>query len=55
MKDGWSEKPMHGKLPYHLGKEHIDTWQSFQWMKQIGHKGETEGLITAAQDQVFNT
>ena len=28
---------------------------SFQWMKYTGLKGETEGLITAAQDQALNT
>ena len=25
------------------------------WMKHTGVKGETEGLITAAQDQALNT
>ena len=27
----------------------------FEWMKHTGLKGETEGLITAAQDQALNT
>ena len=48
MKDRWSEKPMHGKFPYNIQ-------QPFQWMKHSGLKGETEGLITTAQDQALNT
>ena len=55
MKDRWSDKPMHGKFPNHLGKEYVDIQQSFLWMKHSGPKGETEGLITAAQDQALNT
>ena len=54
-KGGWSQKPMHGKFPNNLRKEYIDIQQSFQWMKHCGLKGETDGLITAAQDQVLNT
>ena len=46
---------MHGKLPKYLEKDHVDQEISFQWMKYTGLKGETEGLITAAQDQALNT
>ena len=46
---------MHGKLPKYLEKGHVDQEMSFQWMKNTGLKGETEGLITAAQDQALNT
>ena len=46
---------MHGKLPKYLEKGHVDQEMSFQWMKYTGLKGETEGLITAAQDQALNT
>ena len=53
MKDRWSEKPMHWEFPTHLRKEYIDIQQSFQWMKHSGLKGETEGLITVAQDQAL--
>ena len=31
------------------------TELSFKWMKHTGLKGETEGLITAVQDQALNT
>ena len=55
VKDRWKEKAMHGKLPKYLEKDHVDQEMSFQWMKYTGLKAETEGLITAAQDQALNT
>ena len=55
VKDRWKEKAMHGKLPKYLEKDHVDQEMSFQWMKYTGLKGETEVLITAAQDQALNT
>ena len=50
-KHRWSENPMDGKFPNHFGKEYIDIQLSFQWIKH----SETEGPITAAQDQALNT
>ena len=55
VRDMWKEKAMHGKFPNYLDKDHVDVELSFQWMKHTGLKGETEGLITAAQDQTLNT
>ena len=55
VKNRWKEKAMHGKLPKYLEKDHVDQEMSFQWIKFPGLKGETEGLITAAQDQALNT
>ena len=49
------EKAMHGKFPNYLDKDHVDVELSFEWMKHTGLKGETEGLITAAQNQALNT
>ena len=46
---------MHGKFPNYLDKDHVDVELSFKWMKHTRLKGETEGLITAAQDQALNT
>ena len=54
-RDKWKEKAMHGKFPNYLDKDHVDVELSFKWMKHTGLKGETEGLITAAQDQALNT
>ena len=46
---------MHGRFPNHLDKDHVEVELLFEWMKHTGLKGETEGLITAAQDQALNT
>ena len=55
VRDTQKEKVMHGKLPSYLHKDHVDVELSFKWMKHTGLKGETEGLITAAQDQALNS
>ena len=55
VRDKWKETAMHGKFSNYLDKDHVDVELSFQWMKHTGLKGETEGLITAAQDQALNT
>ena len=55
MRTAWCEKHMHGKFPKYLDNPHIDVDQSFQWMKHTGLKGETGGLIIAAQDQALKT
>ena len=55
VRDKWREKAMHGKFPNYLDKDHVDVELSFKWEKHTGLKGETEGLITAAQDQALNT
>ena len=55
VRDSQKEKAMHGKPSKYLEKDHVDQEMSFQWMKYTGLKGETEGLITAAQDQALNT
>ena len=53
--DKWKEKAMHEKFPNYLDKDCVHVELSFKWMKHTGLKGETEGLITAAQDQALNT
>ena len=55
VRDKWKEKAMYGKFPNYLDKDHVDVELSFKWMKHAGLKGETEGFITAAQDQALNT
>ena len=55
VRDKWKAKARHGKFPNYLDKDHMDAELSFEWMKHNGLKGETEGLITAAQDQTLNT
>ena len=55
VRDKWKEKAMHGKFSNYLDKAHVHVELSFEWMKHTGLKGETEGLITATQDQALNT
>ena len=55
VRDKWKENATHGKFPNCLDKNHVDVELSFKWMKHTGLKEETEGLITAAQDQALNT
>ena len=55
VRNKWKEKAMHGKFSSCLDKDPVDVELSFKWMKHTGLKRETEGLITAAQDQVLNT
>ena len=55
VRDKWREKAMHGKFPNYLDKDHVDVELSLKWMKHTGLEGETEALITAAQDQALNT
>ena len=55
VQDKWKLKVMHGKFPKYLVKDNIDMELSFKWMKHTGLKGETEWLITVAQDQALNT
>ena len=43
------------KVLHLYGKDHVEVELSFKWMKHTGLKGETEGFITAAQDQALNT
>ena len=55
VRDRWKEKAMYGKFPNYLDKDYVDVELSFKWMKHTGLKGETEGLITAVQDQALKS
>ncbi len=50
MRQKWEEKPMHGQYPTRVNKPDVDTESTHRWLKSTGLKGETEGLIIAAQD-----
>ena len=54
VRDKWKKKAMNGKFPKYLNKDHVDVELSFKCMKHTGLKGETAGLIKAAQDQALN-
>ena len=46
---------MHGKFPNYLSSDHINTSQSFLWLKHTGLKSMTEELIIGAWYQALNT
>ena len=50
----WKNKALHGQYPRILEKPHIDAViTNIQLSSNL--KGETEGLLVAAQDQAINT
>ena len=46
----WKNKALHGQYPRILKKPHVDTVTTNKWLSS-NLKGETEGLLVAAQDQ----
>ena len=50
----WKEKAMDGKFPNYLDNDHVRC-RTIIPMDGTTGPGETEGLITAAQDQALNT
>ena len=44
------DKALHGQYPKILEKPHVDTITTNKWLSN-NLKGETEGLLVAAQDQ----
>lgn len=50
IKETWSQKPMHEKFPKCMNRVNIYREQFFKWINRAALKGETEGLVIAAQD-----
>ena len=55
MRQIWEGKPMHGQYPARVNKPDVEKEKTHKWLKSPGLKGETEGLIIAAQDQSLAT
>lgn len=55
LKESWSLKVLHGRHQLDLEQPHIDTEASNKWLALGSLFPETEGFISAIQDQVVNT
>jgi hypothetical protein len=51
----WESKPLHGQYIARINKADVDKQKRHTWLRGTGLKSETEGLITAAQDQTLAT
>ena len=49
----WQEKPLHGR--FLICTEEVASSKTWEWLRRRELKKETEGLITASQDQSLRT
>jgi hypothetical protein len=53
VKRQWSQKALHGCHPYDLSQQYVDIEASNKWLTNADLFAETEGFLTAIQDQVI--
>ena len=51
----WSQKALHGRHPCDLSQQYVDIKASNKWLTNADLFAETEGFLTAIQDQVILT
>ena len=51
----WSQKALHGRHPYDLSQQYVDTEASNKWLTNADLFAETESFLTAIPDQVIVT
>ena len=54
-KEGWNDKPLHGKYPIRASDPEINFSLIHQLLASSGLKSETEGFNIAARDQSLPT
>ena len=55
LKEGWKDKPLHGKYPIRASDPDVNSSLTHQWLASSGLKSETEGFIIVAQGQSLPT
>jgi hypothetical protein len=53
IKRQWSQKALHGRHPCDLSQQYVDIEASNKWLTNADLLAETEGFLTAKQDQVI--
>ena len=53
VKRQWSQKTLHWRHPQDLSQKHVDVEASNKWLTNADLFAETEGFLTAIQDQVI--
>ena len=53
LKEGWKDKPLHGKYPIRASDPDVNFSLTHQWLASSGLKSETEGFIIAARTRAY--